>query len=278
MCSGDDGDKSLGRYYHERAQHAAHDHVVFHMSSGADRHLQRSAPLRLDEDRAAATNSTTSRCSSGLVPSRSATNSTRQCWRAPARARRRASRRRCRTSASWPGSATSMSAKRCYRARLSPKRIAATIADRDRRAERACRTSGRRHQGGAQRGDQGRRLDRCATTSSPTASSACSSIISASTIARARNAARPAAAAWSSASCRMDARRFIVRCARSDRTGGKAEAGHELRDHYRRDPRPRRADPAQPAAGAQRAQQRADPRIEPSASTLSRPMATSAAC
>jgi formamidopyrimidine-DNA glycosylase len=25
----------LGHYYHERAQHAAHDHVVFHMSSGA---------------------------------------------------------------------------------------------------------------------------------------------------------------------------------------------------------------------------------------------------
>jgi formamidopyrimidine-DNA glycosylase len=29
------GDKALGRYHHERAQHAAHDHVVFHMSSGA---------------------------------------------------------------------------------------------------------------------------------------------------------------------------------------------------------------------------------------------------
>ena len=30
-----DAGKSLGRYYHERAPHAAHDHVVFHMSSGA---------------------------------------------------------------------------------------------------------------------------------------------------------------------------------------------------------------------------------------------------
>ena len=28
-------DKKLGRYYHERDKHAAHDHVVFHMSSGA---------------------------------------------------------------------------------------------------------------------------------------------------------------------------------------------------------------------------------------------------
>jgi len=29
------GNEGLGRTYHERAQHAAHDHVVFHMSSGA---------------------------------------------------------------------------------------------------------------------------------------------------------------------------------------------------------------------------------------------------
>jgi len=28
-------DGSLARYYHERARHAAHDHIVFHMSSGA---------------------------------------------------------------------------------------------------------------------------------------------------------------------------------------------------------------------------------------------------
>src|ERR1700689_1951846 len=28
-------DKHLGRYYHERSKHVAHDHVVFHMSSGA---------------------------------------------------------------------------------------------------------------------------------------------------------------------------------------------------------------------------------------------------
>jgi formamidopyrimidine-DNA glycosylase len=29
------GNKKLGRYYHERAKHAAHDHIVFHMSPGA---------------------------------------------------------------------------------------------------------------------------------------------------------------------------------------------------------------------------------------------------
>src|SRR6204780_822033 len=30
-----DNDKTLGGYYHERSKHVAHDHVVFHMSSGA---------------------------------------------------------------------------------------------------------------------------------------------------------------------------------------------------------------------------------------------------
>ena len=30
-----EGGKHLGAYYHERAKHVAHDHVVFHMSSGA---------------------------------------------------------------------------------------------------------------------------------------------------------------------------------------------------------------------------------------------------
>jgi formamidopyrimidine-DNA glycosylase len=31
----EDGGKKLARYHHEREPHAAHDHVVFHMSSGA---------------------------------------------------------------------------------------------------------------------------------------------------------------------------------------------------------------------------------------------------
>src|SRR5271165_1239009 len=31
----ENGDTALGRYHHERSKHVAHDHVVFHMSSGA---------------------------------------------------------------------------------------------------------------------------------------------------------------------------------------------------------------------------------------------------
>ena len=41
-----------GRYYHAAlASSRAHDHVVFHLSSGAARRLQRSAPLRLHGSR-----------------------------------------------------------------------------------------------------------------------------------------------------------------------------------------------------------------------------------
>ena len=57
---------------------------------------------------------------------------------------------------------------------------------------------------------------RCAITGRPTAISACSSTTSRSTIARASRAGRRAAAAPSSASCRTAARPFIVRHVRSD--------------------------------------------------------------
>ena len=82
-----DGETTPGAYYHERAKDLAHDHVVFHMSSGATITLQRSAPVRLDEARAARASSTRSRCCARSAPSRSAMNSTPRCWRRPARAR-----------------------------------------------------------------------------------------------------------------------------------------------------------------------------------------------
>ncbi len=45
-----------------------------------------------------------------------------------------------------------------YRARLSPKRMASTIADRKGEPNERADAAGRGHQGGAQRGDQERRL------------------------------------------------------------------------------------------------------------------------
>ncbi len=122
------------------------------------RDLQRSAPLRIDEARRRATSSTPSRCSRVSAPSRSATHSTPPCWRAPATARRQASRRRCWISASSPGSAISMFARRCIAPGCRPSAMASTIADRNGEPNERARTAGRQHQGGAQCGDQGRRL------------------------------------------------------------------------------------------------------------------------
>ena len=56
--------------------------------NGATRHLQRSAPLRLHEARAARRARRRSRCCARSAPSRSATRSTPPCWRTPAPARR----------------------------------------------------------------------------------------------------------------------------------------------------------------------------------------------
>ena len=149
-----------------------------------------------------------------LGPSRSATPSTPRCWRR------------------LPGKKTSLKAalldqrvvaglgniyvcEALYRARLSPKRSGLDHRQKtgapNERAERlvdgikavlndAIRPAARR----------------CAITSRPTANSAISSIISASTTARAKRASRRVARHRSSASCRTGARRFIARYARSD--------------------------------------------------------------
>ena len=179
------------------------------------RHLQRSAPFRLDEARGARQSSTTSRCCAGSARSRSATRSTPRCWRSPARARKPASRRRCSTSASSPGWAISMSARRCiWRGcrrsawrRPSPTRSGAPNERAERLVESIKARAQRRHQGRrlvAARSQADRRRPRHVPAS-----------ISGSTTAKAKNAARPAAAAPSSASCRTAARRFIARAVRN---------------------------------------------------------------
>ena len=79
-----------GKFHHERGKLAAHDHVVFHMSSGARGELQRSAPVRLDEAGGA------TRAWRGAAAARTRAGAARQrirlprCWRRHARARRRA--------------------------------------------------------------------------------------------------------------------------------------------------------------------------------------------
>ena len=134
-----DGDKSLGRYYHQRAQHAAHDHVVFHMSSGAvvtfndprrfgsmkivprqklddEKLLKRLGPEPLGNEFDAAM---LARACAGKKTSLKAALSDQRVV---------------------AGLGNIYVCEALYRARLSPKRIAATIADRagapNERAER----------------------------------------------------------------------------------------------------------------------------------------------
>ena len=113
-----------------------------------------------------------------------------------------------------------------FRARLSPKRTASTIADRKGAAERARRSAWSRPSRRCCRRRSRPVARRCAIIAGPTARSACSSTISGSTIVRASRAGPKAAAARSSASCRTAARRSIVRHARNDQPN--ASAGDEV--------------------------------------------------
>ena len=214
---GKDGEEATpGDFQYERSKAAAHDHVVFHMSSGATRDLQRSAPLRLHEARAARRSSIRSRCCVRSGRSRSAMNSARLCWRAPAAARRQSLKAALSDQRVVAGLGNIYVCEA-----LQPRASVAQAPRFDHRREkrRAERTRGRARrcdQGGAQRRDQGRRLVACAIIAAPTASSAISSIRSASMTAKARNVRRAAARARSGGSCRPAARRFSVRSARNE--------------------------------------------------------------
>ena len=190
--------------------------------------------------------STRSRCCARSGPSRSATSSTRRCWRTPAAARRRASRPRCSTSASSPASATSMSARRCIARALSPQRQASTIA-----AAAARRTSAPSgwceaikavlndaiEAGGSSLRDHRR-------TDGELGDFQHNFRVYDREGERVPDAA--AARARSGASCRPGARRSSVRCARSrPRRGPTPGRGHvmSLPEHPGRNQRPRRHHP-----------------------------------
>ena len=133
------GHNKLGRYHHERAQHAAHDHVVFHMSSGAI--------ITFNDPR---------RFGSMKIVARAKLDDEPLLNRARPRTARQRLRRNDAGEA-CKGKKTSLKAalldqrivaglgniyvcEALYRARLSPKRIAATIASKtgapNERAER----------------------------------------------------------------------------------------------------------------------------------------------
>ena len=152
------GDATPGAYYHDRSKDlGARPRGVSHVV-GRAHFLQRSAPVRLDEDRSAR------QARSGAAVARARPRAARQ------RLRRRdageglpgqedlAQGRAVSTRRSWLGSAISMSARRCTargsRQAASGLDVGAALG----RAARACRPSGRRDPRRAGRCDQGRRL------------------------------------------------------------------------------------------------------------------------
>ena len=211
----DDGDNDAGRFPPSardgaRARPCRLSHVV-----GRAHHLQRPAPVRLD-DAGAARRARRPSADARIGPeplgnafdAAMLARACRQEGGPEGGAARPDRRRRARQHLCLRGAAP----RRLSRRNASPP----PIADQGGRAERARGRAGRCHQGGAGRRDRGRRLVACAITARPTASSAISSIISASTTARASPASRPAATARSSASSRPDARHSFARRVRSD--------------------------------------------------------------
>ena len=79
--------KRPGQFHHPRGEDRAHDHVVFHMSSGAA--VVFNDPRRFGYMKIIARNAIEDEpLLKGSVPNRSATNSMRRCWRGPAPTRR----------------------------------------------------------------------------------------------------------------------------------------------------------------------------------------------
>ena len=168
-----------------RASISAHDHVVFHMSNGAI--VTFNDPRRFGSMKLVAAR----RARPGAADARARPRAARQ------RVRRRhagarlhgqedlAQGRAVATRRSSPGSATSMSARRCIARGFRPSGAASTIATRSGAPQRA-RASGWSTPSRRCSTTRSRpAARRCATTAAPTASSAISSTISASTTAKA---------------------------------------------------------------------------------------------
>ena len=149
--------KTPGRYYHERSKQSAHDHVVFQMSSGAmvsfnDPRRFGSMKLvpraRLDEEPLLRS----------LGPEPLGNEFDAAMLAEACHGKKTSLKAALLDQTIVAGLGNIYVCEALNRSRLSPRRIASTLATRSRRAARAHRAAGRFHQGGAQRRDQGRRL------------------------------------------------------------------------------------------------------------------------
>ena len=123
-----------------------------------DRHLQRSAPLRFDEARAARRARRRSRCCARSARSRWAMSSTPRCWRDACAGKKTSLKAALIDQRVVAGLGNIYVCEALYRARLSPKRRGLDHRDANGTPNERAREAGRRHQGGAQGRDRGRRL------------------------------------------------------------------------------------------------------------------------
>ena len=208
------GSKKLARYYHEREQQAAHDHVVFHMSSGAI--VTFNDPRRFGSMKIVARD----RLDDEPLLSRLGPEPLGNAFDAAMLAAACAGKKTSLKAALLDqrvvaGIGNIYACEALHRALLSPKRLASTIASKSgaptnapngwSTASRRCSTT-----------QSKRAAHRCAIINAPTAISACSNIISESMTAKGCAVSRQAVQGRSSASFRMGARRFIARYARSE--------------------------------------------------------------
>ena len=175
-------DKKLGRYYHERDKHAAHDHVVFHMSSGAV--VTFNDPRRFGSMKIVARDKLDAEPLLSRLGPEPLGNAFDAAMLAAACAGKKTSLKAALLDQSVvAGIGNIYACEALYRALLSPKRMASTIASNPAHpmsapsgwstASRRCSTMRSRPA-----------ARRCAITGGPTASSACSSTISASMTAK----------------------------------------------------------------------------------------------
>ena len=123
-------DSAPGKYYHERSKSTAHDHVVFHMSNGAT--VTFNDPRRFGSMKLVPAPSwMRNRCSVRSGRNHWEMSSTQRCWRRPARARRLRSKPALSDQRVVAGLGNIYVCEALFRARLSPKRTASTIADRN---------------------------------------------------------------------------------------------------------------------------------------------------
>ena len=209
------GDKHLGRYYHQREKHVAHDHIVFHMSSGAN--VTFNDPRRFGSMKLVPRQKLDAEpLLKGLGPEPLGNEFDAAMLARACRGKKTSLKAALLDQRIVAGLGNIYVCEALYRARLSPKRNRVDDRGPEGQSERSAPSGWSQASGRCSTKRSRPAARRCATTGSPTATSACSSIISGSTIAKASPVPRRAAAVPSSVSCRTAARRFIVRRARSE--------------------------------------------------------------